>query len=63
MDIYLAGWITRQEFRRRASLIPEGSLVFQYRQTRTKNLAVAVSDLRPMNELFERLRGQETNGM
>jgi len=62
MDIYLAGWITRQEFRRRASLIPEGSLVFQYRQTRTKNLAVAVADLRPMNELFERLQGHEPNG-
>ena len=62
MNIYLAGWITRQEFRRRANLIPEGSLVFQYRQTRTKNLAVAVSDLRPMSDLFERILGQETNG-
>jgi len=62
MDIYLAGWITRQEFRRRASLITEGSLVFQYQQTRTKNLAVPVSDLRPMSGLFERVLEQETNG-
>ncbi len=57
MDIYLTGWITREEFRRRASLIHEGSRVFQYDQTRTKNLAVPVSDLKPMSELFELVRG------
>jgi hypothetical protein len=56
MDIYLAGWISREEFRRRARLIHEGSRVFQYNQTRTKNLAVSVSDLKPMSELFERVR-------
>ncbi len=56
MDTYLAGWITRDEFRRRASLIREGSRVFQYNQTRTKNLAVPVSDLKPIGELFERVR-------
>lgn len=62
MDIYLTGWITREEFRRRASLIQERSRVFQYNQTRTKNLAVAVSDLRPMNKLFEHVRGQTADG-
>ncbi len=62
MDIYLAGWITRDEFRRRAGLIREGSRVFQYNQTRTKNLAVPVSDLRPLNELFERVRQWEMDG-
>ena len=36
MDIYLAGWITREEFRRRASLIQEGSHVFQYSQRAQK---------------------------
>ena len=50
---FLTGWITREEFRRRATLIREGSRVFQYDQTRTKNLAVPVSDLKPMSELFE----------
>ncbi len=59
MDIYLAGWITRDDFRRRASLIQEGSRVFQYSRTRTKNLAVPISDLMPMNELFERVRNWE----
>ena len=62
MDIYLAGWISREEFRRRARLIHEGSRVFQYNQTRTKNLAVSVSDLKPMSELFERVRGANVNG-
>ena len=62
MDIYLAGWITREEFRRRASLIQDGSRVFQYNRTRTKNLAVAVSDLKPMSELIKRVCGQKADG-
>ncbi|MGA7192467.1 MAG: hypothetical protein WBW94_02475 [Anaerolineales bacterium] len=62
MDIFLTGWITREEFRRRATLIREGSRVFQYDQTRTKNLAVPVSDLKPMSELFERIRELKTDG-
>ena len=59
MDIYLTGWISRGEFRRRASLIHEGSRVFQYVQTRTKNLAVPIGDLRSLPELFERVRKWE----
>ncbi len=53
MDICLAGWISRPEFRRHASLIPEGSRVFQLDRTHTKNLAVSISELRPLAELFE----------
>ena len=56
MDILLAGWLTREEFNRRASAIPPGTRVFQYDRTRAKNLAVPVSDLRPLPELFERVR-------
>ena len=63
MDIFLTGWITREEFRHRASLIYEGSRVFQYDRTRTKNLAVPVSELKPMRELFERLRVQKADGI
>ena len=58
MDIFLAGWIRREEFRRSAILIPEGSRVFQYHQTRTRNLAVPVADLKPMHELFARFSEQ-----
>jgi hypothetical protein len=56
MDIYFTGWISRAEFRQRASLIQEGSRVFQYDRTHEKNLAVSISDLKPISELFERVR-------
>jgi hypothetical protein len=56
MDILLAGYLTREEFNRRASFIQAGARVFQFDETRTKNLAVPVSDLKPLSELFERVR-------
>ena len=56
MDILLAGFLTREEFNNRASFIHEGARVFQYDRTRTKNLAVDVSELRPVSELIERAK-------
>jgi len=56
MDIFLAGYITRDEFRRRASFIPTGSRVFQYNYTQVKNLAVPMSELRPLADLFEQVK-------
>ena len=56
MDILLTGYLTREEFNRRASFIQAGARVFQYEKTRTKNLAVPVSDLKPLSELFDRVR-------
>lgn len=56
MDILLAGWLTRAEFNRRARPIREGARVFQYDRTRIKNLAVPVPDLKPVSELFERVK-------
>ncbi|MDX1377461.1 MAG: hypothetical protein R3307_01330 [Anaerolineales bacterium] len=56
MDILLAGWLTRAEFNQRAFPVREGSRVFQFNQTRTKNLAVAVQDLKPVSELLERVK-------
>ena len=55
-DMVLAGYLTREEFSRRASFIQAGSRVFQYNTTNVKNLAVPVSDLKPFSELFERVR-------
>jgi hypothetical protein len=55
-DIYVAGWITREQFRQRAILLHEGSRVFQYSRTRTRNLAVPVSELKPLTQLLERAR-------
>jgi hypothetical protein len=56
MRIYLTGWVARDEFRQRATLLQEGSRVFQYDRTRIKNLAVPISDLRPLPELLARAR-------
>jgi hypothetical protein len=56
MDILLAGFLTREEFKDRASFVHEGARVFQYERTRTKNLAVNVSELKPVAELLERAR-------
>jgi len=59
-DILLAGYITRDEFSRRASFIQPGSRVFQYNATQVKNLAVPISELKPLSELFERVKTQST---
>ena len=56
MDILLAGFLTREEFNARASFIHEGARVFQYDRTRTKNLAVTVSELNSISELLARAK-------
>ena len=58
LDIWLAGYIRRDEFSRRASFVQSGSRVFQYDSTHVKNLAVPVSDLKSLSELFERAKAQ-----
>jgi hypothetical protein len=60
MDITLAGYISRGEFRQRAKLIVPNSRVFQYDHTKTKNLAVDVSSLNPLQDLFARVREWES---
>jgi hypothetical protein len=59
METWLTGYMARDEFRRKASPIMAGSRVFQYSETQTKNLSVPVTDLRPLPELFERVREWE----
>ena len=60
MDIYLTGYISRGEFRQRAKLIAPNSRVFQYDHTKTKNLAVNVSSLNPLQDLFARVQEWES---
>ena len=59
MDILLAGYMARNEFGRRASHLQAGARVFQYNQTRVKNLAVPVADLNPLPDLLEQVREWE----
>jgi hypothetical protein len=56
MDILLTGYMAREEFSRRATFIQAGSRVFQYHAAHVKNLAVPMSELKPLSELFERAR-------
>jgi len=56
LDLWLAGYITHEEFSRRASFLPIGSRVFPYNYTQVKNLAVPVSELRALSELFQRVK-------
>ncbi len=56
MEFWLTGWLTHEDYRRKASVLPAGSRTFQYSQTRTKNLAVPMTELKPLDALFERIR-------
>jgi len=61
MEVILTGYISREEFRRKSSLIQPGSHVFQYNKTRTKNLAVPVADLKRLGRLFEQVKVWEAS--
>lgn len=52
MEIILAGYMPRGEFRHRAHLLPAGSQVLQYPRTRTANYALPVADLYPLKDLL-----------
>jgi hypothetical protein len=60
IGIILVGFISRGEFRQRAKLIAPNSRTFQYDRTKTKNLAVPVSELSPLPDLFARVREWKT---
>jgi hypothetical protein len=55
-ELLLAGYMTREEFSRQASFVQAGAQVFQFEQTHVKNLAVPLSELKPLSELFERVK-------
>jgi len=55
MDIWLTGWLAHEDYRRKAHVLPIGSRTFQYDHTRTKNLSVPVTELKPPGNLFERV--------
>jgi hypothetical protein len=59
MEILLAGWISREEFRRKAYVLNAGLPTFQYTRTRTKNLAVSLPELEPLAPLLEKVKDWE----
>jgi hypothetical protein len=59
MEIWLAGFLPENEFRSKANDIFAGSSVLQYSKTQIKSLSVPVSDLRPLETLFEQVKNWE----
>jgi hypothetical protein len=62
MEIILAGYMTRGEFRHQADRLPKGSRVFQYPRTSTDNLAMPIRELKPLPELFRKAKARSLNG-
>jgi len=56
MDIWLTGWLNLDEYRRRAVVLPAGQSCFQFSRTRHKNLCVPMTELQPLEKLFEKTR-------
>ena len=55
MEIVVAGWLTKAEFRKKSRRLPAGSRTLQYPRTQTDNREVFVRHLRPMDELKARI--------
>lgn len=56
IEVFLAGWLPKAEFRALSRRLPAGSAVLQYPRTQTANRAVPVTALRPVSELAELVR-------
>ena len=56
IEIFLAGWLPKADFRALSRRLPRGSAVLQYPRTQTDNRAVSVTELRPVEELAEMVK-------
>lgn len=54
MDIFLTGYISHEEFSQLARPLAINSRTYQYEHTRVKNLFMSISELKPLNSLFEK---------
>jgi hypothetical protein len=59
MDIFMTGWLSHEEYRRKAKVLNTGMHTLQVEQTGERNLQVMVQELNPLGPLFERLRKWE----
>jgi hypothetical protein len=59
IEVFLAGWLPKADFRALSRRLPRGSAVLQYPRTQTENRAVPVTQLRPVGELAEMVRKWE----
>lgn len=56
MDIFMTGWLSHEDFRRKAKVLNIGVRTLQDESTSVKNLQVPISELNPLRPLFERVR-------
>jgi len=56
MDIFLVGWLSHEEYRRKGKVLNAGMRTMQYDRTRVKNLLVPMAELNPLRPLFSRVR-------
>jgi hypothetical protein len=59
MDIFLAGWLTFEDFRRKGKVLNKGAHTLQFNQTRVKNLSLPLAELNPLAPLMNRVRNWE----
>ena len=56
MDILMLGWLSHEEFRRKARVLNTGMRIFQIERTREKNLFVPIEELNPLLPLYKRIQ-------
>jgi hypothetical protein len=56
LEIWLTGWLSLDEYRQRSVVLPAGQKTFQYSRTHYKNLCVPMTELHPLEKLFEETR-------
>lgn len=59
VEIVLAGWLTKGEFRARSQRLPAGSAVWQYPSTKTDNRALPIRELRSIESLAALIKNSE----
>ena len=56
MEVIFTGWLTHENYRRKASVLNAGSRTFLIEHTRAKNLLVPVAKLNPLGLLLQKVR-------
>jgi len=59
MDILLIGWLTHEEYRRKANVLNAGMRTLQFDRTRVKNLFVPMIELNPLAPLLAHVKEWE----
>jgi hypothetical protein len=56
MDIFLTGWLSHEEYRRKAKVLNTGMRTMQFERTGMKNLLVPLAELNPLRPLLAHVK-------